>query len=766
MADTIARLIFEANTAELKKANTELKKLAQESGKTAKSVNDGTRAKKRSGDETKKLTEKERLLAESLKKTGKETNKTTTATDKMVVSLKRASNAAAVMTGPLGGVSGRLSFLATGLDKFTLKGIAAGVGLAALATIIKNSIGAFAAYETQMFKLEAMTKATGFTAGFTASELDSMAIAVGRDTLASADGIRDLQGVLLTFQSISGDVFKRAIAASVDLSAVMGQTAASAGKTLAKALEDPINNLSALTRAGVLFTEQEKEKIVALKDANKVYEAQALILDKIEKKMKGAGTGGGVAAAIDTLGENIAYASIQLAKVSGVATGTKNIANEFAEMFQMTGDFFADFDKGLEGERDKQLEKIKSQENKIGVFGFFFGEENESTGYNLAQLQKFQDELDVIDAKIAQRNADQATADAAKNKKPRAPDNFEDDDFEDDHATTKVDPLKPLLDKIAKEKDIKAKADAADDLRRKTKAEKEEEDRQASLEANRLKGETELAQTAQFILERQGREQEAALFERDFKLQLAQEELDRQLLSNEFDNEMAVTLHEAKLERIQAEYDEELEIIITNEQRAIRVREKERNKDIKLAAKSGDIKAKGALKLAKYEEMTSAKKASTILGDIQGITAGSAKESRTMFEINKAASIGSAIMNTYEGVNESLSAYPMPWAAGVAAIHLAAGLANVSAIKSQTFGGGSAAGGKTGSGAGGAVAAVAAARDAPIQDAANDEPATAAPSVVNVTVDGTIDPSGARRIIEAINEATEDGLEINALVGS
>ena len=107
-----------------------------------------------------------------------------------------------------------------------------------------------------------------------------------------------------------------------------------------------------------------------------------------------------------------------------------------------------------------------------------------------------------------------------------------------------------------------------------------------------------------------------------------------------------------------------------------------------------------------------------------------------------------------------------PWAAGVAAIHLAAGLANVNAIKSQTFGGGSAAGGKTGSGGGGAVAAVAAARDAPIQDAANDEPETAASRVVNVTVDGTIDPEGARRIIEAINEATEDGLEINALVGT
>ena len=58
---------------------------------------------------------------------------------------------------------------------------------------------------------------------------------------------------------------KRAIAASVDLSAVMGQTAASAGKTLAKALEDPINNLSALTRAGAIYRARKKEKIATFK---------------------------------------------------------------------------------------------------------------------------------------------------------------------------------------------------------------------------------------------------------------------------------------------------------------------------------------------------------------------------------------------------------------------------------------------------------------------------------------------------------------------
>ena len=172
----------------------------------------------------------------------------------------------------------------------------------------------------------------------------------------------------------------------------------------------------------------------------------------------------------------------------------------------------------------------------MSVFGYFFGEENESTGYNLAQLEKFQDELDVIDARIAQRNADQAAADAAKNKKPRAPDDFEDDDFEDDLAVTQVTHYSHYLTKLLKKMTLKIKLlqkKKERQAKKRTRMKKQEEKSKplkkkkivkASLAANQLKGETELAQNAQFILESQNRFSEAALFERDFKLQLAQEE--------------------------------------------------------------------------------------------------------------------------------------------------------------------------------------------------------------------------------------------------
>ena len=89
MADTIARLIFEANTAQLKKANDELKKLAKESGKSARSVDDGTKSQKKNATETQNNTNKTKQNTTAKKKLKKETKDVTTATDKMVVQLKK-----------------------------------------------------------------------------------------------------------------------------------------------------------------------------------------------------------------------------------------------------------------------------------------------------------------------------------------------------------------------------------------------------------------------------------------------------------------------------------------------------------------------------------------------------------------------------------------------------------------------------------------------------------------------------------------------------
>jgi chromosome segregation ATPase len=126
---------------------------------------------------------------------------------------------------------------------------------------------------------------TGQAAGFTADELKKMASALQEVTLFGDEAIIEGQNVILTFDKIGKEVFPRVIETALDVATLMAQgrggeiSVKEAAIQLGKALNDPIRGLSALTRVGVSFTEQQKEQIEALIETNKVREAQLLILD-------------------------------------------------------------------------------------------------------------------------------------------------------------------------------------------------------------------------------------------------------------------------------------------------------------------------------------------------------------------------------------------------------------------------------------------------------------------------------------------------------
>jgi len=77
------------------------------------------------------------------------------------------------------------------------------------------------------------------------------------------------------------------------------------------------------------------------------------------------------------------------------------------------------------------------------------------------------------------------------------------------------------------------------------------------------------------------------------------------------------------------------------------------------------------------------------------LLAGAGKHSKKLFKIQKAASIATAVIKTYEGAQMAMGAYPPPINFAMAAATVAAGMANVAAIKAQSFDGG----GFTGNGA-------------------------------------------------------------------
>jgi hypothetical protein len=113
-------------------------------------------------------------------------------------------------------------------------------------------------------------------------------------TLAiDADVIKRTQTKLATFKQLTatvnnaGGAFDRATMAALDLAAAGFGEAETNAVQLGKALQDPIKGIAALSRAGVTFTAQEKQKIKELVESNRLLEAQDLILSAIESQVGG-----------------------------------------------------------------------------------------------------------------------------------------------------------------------------------------------------------------------------------------------------------------------------------------------------------------------------------------------------------------------------------------------------------------------------------------------------------------------------------------------
>ncbi len=277
---------------------------------------------------------------DSLTKSGSKAEKQTTKLKDGFKSFGKNSSAAiASVDGPLGGVASRVSSLTTLLTTGGVTVTAFAASFAAAAFVIADGVKELDKLNIANAKAEALISATGSAAGKTAAQLEEQAKSLALATLASTEGVQEAQSVLLTFKSVSGNAFDRAISLALDLSSVMGGDAKSAALQLGKALQDPVTGLTALTRSGVSFTDQQKEQIKTLTESGQTLEAQSLILSEIESQYKGAAQAvakGTLAGAIDTLGQSFKEFTAQVAgktgaldtfeyAISRIAKGLRNV---------------------------------------------------------------------------------------------------------------------------------------------------------------------------------------------------------------------------------------------------------------------------------------------------------------------------------------------------------------------------------------------------------------------------------------------------------
>ena len=164
------------------------------------------------------------------------------------------------------------------------------VGITApLALMGASSVQAFREQSKAIAQVEAGLKSTAGQVGITSQELQNMATNLQNKTLFGDEVIlKDATAQLLTFTNITGENFGRTQEAALDLATRLDGDLKSASIQLGKALNDPVANLSALSRSGIQFSEDQKKVIKSLTETGHLAEAQTLILDELNKQYGGS----------------------------------------------------------------------------------------------------------------------------------------------------------------------------------------------------------------------------------------------------------------------------------------------------------------------------------------------------------------------------------------------------------------------------------------------------------------------------------------------
>lgn len=221
----------------------------------------------------------------------------------------------------------------------------------------KDSVNLYRQQQKALSQVEQGLKSTGYASGKTFEQLKKDAADLQKTTLfGDEDILQNATAQLLTFTNIADDNFTRTQKAALDLATRLDGDLKSASIQLGKALNDPVANLSALSRSGIQFSEDQKGLIKSLAETGRLAEAQTIILDELEKQY-----GGSAAAAAKADG-----GFTQLANTFGDVQETLGgvTAEGLQPFIEELRDFFASLSE--EDIRDF-IENVKDAAQVIGI---------------------------------------------------------------------------------------------------------------------------------------------------------------------------------------------------------------------------------------------------------------------------------------------------------------------------------------------------------------------------------------------------------------
>jgi phage-related protein len=222
-------------------------------------------------------------------------------------------------------------------------------GLQKLGGIVQDGIADAKQNAIVQAQTAQVIKSTGEAAGVTAQHVADYATALSAasgKSLFGDDQIQQSTNLLLTFTNIRGASLDAATAISVDMAQAMGGAPKDAAIQLGKALNDPIKGITALSRVGVTFSDEQKAMIQAMQEAGDTAGAQGIILAELNKEFGGsaaaaAAADGGWAQFNDRMGEAKEAVGTALLPVLNIFAGVLNdtIAPAIEQAAAMVGPF-------------------------------------------------------------------------------------------------------------------------------------------------------------------------------------------------------------------------------------------------------------------------------------------------------------------------------------------------------------------------------------------------------------------------------------------
>jgi hypothetical protein len=277
--------------------------------------------------------------------------------------------------GSLQTLEGKVSGVANGIKK-AVGALGIALGFNAIVNGFKDAVRAAETAKSANDRIDSIAKSMNEFGGQTKQTTDRIKkFAEDQELLVAVDAtvIKATQAKLLTFRNLTktanvmGGSFDRATMAAIDMAAAGFGEAESNATQLGKALNDPIAGITALNRAGIQFTEDQKALIKSLVDSGDVLSAQDIILKEVENQV------GGTAAATADASDKMKIAFNEISETLGAALlpALENLTEWFISILPEIDNFL----NGLIGALDSpEVDKaISDMQRSLGDLGLTIG---------------------------------------------------------------------------------------------------------------------------------------------------------------------------------------------------------------------------------------------------------------------------------------------------------------------------------------------------------------------------------------------------------